>query len=98
MAEPNPVIETIATLVCPWCGSPFEAKLLCFDMPFIAHTVKAAPNPSCPKCRLLAAQKRAADELARQQRREAEWPRICPVEYRLTTESGGATDFERLRR
>jgi DNA replication protein DnaC len=98
MPEPNPVIETIATLICPWCGSPFEDRLLCFDMACIGRTVNVAANPLCPKCRLVAAQKHAAGELARQQRREAEWAGICPVEYRLTTESGGATDLERLRR
>jgi DNA replication protein DnaC len=98
MPEPNPVIETIATLICPWCGSPFEDRLLCFDMACIGRTVNVAANPLCPKCRLLAEQKRAAEELARQQEREADWARMCPAEYRLTTESDGATDFDRLRR
>jgi DNA replication protein DnaC len=98
MPEPNPANVTVTTLVCPWCGTPFETKVLCYPMPFIEHTAKPAANPLCPKCRVVQAQQRTADELARQLEREADWARICPVEYRLTTESGGATDLERLRK
>src|SRR5688500_8330856 len=98
MPQPNPVIETITTLVCPRCKGRFEGKLLRFDMAFMGRTVNMPADPLCPKCRVLDAQKRAAGELARQQRREAEWAAICPVEYRLTTEAGGETDFERLRK
>ncbi|MCI0748311.1 MAG: hypothetical protein L0Y58_23140 [Verrucomicrobia subdivision 3 bacterium] len=98
MADVNPVIATIAPLECPWCGSRFEDKLLRFDMAFMGRTVNLPANPLCPACRQLAAQKRAAEEVARQQQREAEWARLCPAKYRLTTEADGETDLDHLRR
>jgi len=97
MSEPNPVIETIAELECPWCRRRFEGKLLRFDMAFMGRTVNLSADPLCPACRRLAEQQRAAEEEARRQQREAEWAHVCPVKYRLTTEADGETDLDHLR-
>ena len=61
MSEPNPVIETIAELECPWCRRRFEGKLLRFDMAFMGRIVNLSADPLCPACRRLAEQQRAAE-------------------------------------
>lgn len=94
MVEPEQVVET---LQCVDCGQPFSGSVLHLPIPALNHTTIFRPQ-RCPACLAKVQDEEAAKAAAqRRHEREADWARICPVEFRLCSESHGETDLPRLR-
>jgi DNA replication protein DnaC len=94
MIEPT---QTLETLRCVDCRQPFAGQVLHFAIPGLNYTSVIRPH-RCPACQIGFEQQRAAEARAQRQcQREAAWAQICPVEFRLQSESGGATDLTRLK-
>lgn len=75
---------------CEKCGAAFEAKVWRIEN-------RLWPLRTCDQCTAALCAAREAEGLARRtQEREERWATICPVEFRLTTESGGHTDEGQL--
>jgi len=92
MIEPEEIFETLG---CGRCGQPFRAQVG-FPIAGLNLTVRYRPR-ICPACWAPAPYDEAKAEAQRQRKREAEWAEICPVEFRLHSESDGETDLARLR-
>lgn len=92
MAELEEIFET---LECRGCGQPFRAQVA-FPIAGLNHTVTFRPR-ICPACWAPAPYDAAKAEAERQREREKEWAQICPIEFRLQSESNGETDLTRLQ-
>jgi DNA replication protein DnaC len=95
----NTNFETkLITAPCRDCREPFDTKVLFING---VEKIRAAV---CPACSVkLEQEQRAQEAVARdaalsldQQQREARWAKLCPLEFRLPTESGGNTDLARM--
>jgi hypothetical protein len=72
-------------LVLPYLSAPV--------LPGICHTCDRELEATR---KAQAAKEREAREQARREAREKAWMKLCPQEYRLTTETGGKTEIARL--
>src|SRR5688572_21264918 len=82
--------ETTQTLECERCGQPFTAQVR-FPIPELNLTLTPPPPALCGICKAPVPEDPAEAEAQRQRKREAEWAEICPVEFRLRSESHGET-------
>src|SRR5437868_6785394 len=90
----QPILAT-----CRRCG--FKWQTVPIVLPFLSGPILPGLCQTCDR-ELEAARKaqiekeQEARRLARMEAREKAWAKLCPVEYRLTTESAGKTEIARL--
>jgi DNA replication protein DnaC len=88
-----------AEAVCRRCG--FKWRTAAVVLPFLSAPMVPGICPVCDRGleaerKATAERTRQAREKARQEQREKAWAKLCPQEYRLTTETDGKTEIARL--
>lgn len=98
--EPGPTTETVAS-TCIKCGQEFVARMFVFDW---STTQTRLVVRICTPCGDAIEARRVAQLLRdtedckdrRRAERDADWKRLCPQEFRLTTECNGSTSIAKL--
>jgi hypothetical protein len=93
--QPQQTVEA----VCRRCG--FKWQTVPIVLPFLSGPILPGLCQTCDReieaaKKAQAAREAEARRLARLQQREKAWAKLCPVEYRLTTEADGRTEIARL--
>lgn len=99
MKPPKPDPIDLAEVVCRRCG--FKWHTVPIVLPFLSGPILPGLCHTCDReleaaKKAQAAREAAARQLARWEKREQLWAKLCPLEYRLTTEAGGKTEIARL--
>ena len=91
--------QPLAEAVCRRCGHKWQTVPIV--LPFLSGPILPGLCATCDReledARKAQAEREAeARRLAHLAAREKAWAKLCPIEYRLTTEAGGQTEIARL--
>src|SRR3954466_14108662 len=90
----QPILAT-----CRRCG--FKWQTVPIVLPFLSGPILPGLCQACDReievlKKIRAEKEQNARRQAHFEQREKAWAKLCPVEYRLTTEAGGKTEIARL--
>lgn len=95
----NQPADMLVETVCRKCGHKWLAAAMILPLlsrPFVPTVCENCAAEMQREAETRARAEQAQRDRACRQQREAYWEKLCPKEYRLTTESGGKTSLARL--
>jgi hypothetical protein len=95
----NDAADMLVETVCRKCGHKWLAaamKLPLLSRPFVPTVCENCAEELQREAEARERAEQARRERMRRQQRDAAWEKLCPKEYRLTTEAGGKTVLARL--
>jgi hypothetical protein len=91
--------DMLVETVCRKCGDKWLAAAMLLPLinrPFIPTICQRCGEEMQREAEARARAEQAQREQLRREKRDLQWEKLCPIQYRLTTECGGKTTLARL--